>query len=148
MDRTATKQIFIFRSRIGRNSRSFKFHFERELSQISAVSLNGSNRSAICELWQSETQLITEITFLAYHTYLYKTGLFWQNFTMTSPETSHTKNVANKLSFLLVTHTTHFGTRFGRYGILKLCFSSEHVQDRSNCIRLVRFLGHKMGNTC
>jgi hypothetical protein len=99
------------------------------------------------ELWQSETQPVAETTFLADHTYLYETG-FWQNFTMTSAETSHTKNVANKLSFPLVTHMTHFDIRFGRYGILKLCFSSEHVQDRPDCIRSVRFLSHKMGDTC
>jgi hypothetical protein len=32
---------------------------------------------------------------------------------MTSPETSYMKNVANEISFLLVTHTTHFDIRFG-----------------------------------
>jgi hypothetical protein len=57
---------------------------------------------------------------------MYKTGS-WQNFTMTSPETSHTKNVANELSFPLVTHMTHFDIRFGRYGILTSCFSSGHI---------------------
>jgi hypothetical protein len=67
---------------------------------------------------------------------------------MTSPETLHTKNVANELSFPLVTHTTHFNIRLGRYGISNLCFSSEHIQDRPDCIRSVRFLGHKMGDTC
>jgi hypothetical protein len=35
------------------------------------------------------------------------------------PETSYTKNVTNELSFLLVTHTTCFNIRFGRYNILK-----------------------------
>jgi hypothetical protein len=34
---------------------------------------------------------------------------------MTSPETSYTKDVANELSFLLVTHMTCFDLRFGRY---------------------------------
>jgi hypothetical protein len=29
----------------------------------------------------------------------------------------HMKNVANELSFPLVTHTTHFGIQFGRYGL-------------------------------
>jgi hypothetical protein len=67
---------------------------------------------------------------------------------MTSPVTSHMKNVTNELSFLLVTHMTPFDIRFGRYGILKLCFSSEHIRERPDCIRLVRFLGHKMGDTC
>jgi hypothetical protein len=30
------------------------------------------------------------------------------------------ENIANELSFLLVTHTTHFNIRFGRYGALKV----------------------------
>jgi hypothetical protein len=90
---------------------------------------------------------VAETTFLADHTYLYETG-FWQNFAMTSPATSDTKNVANELSFLLLTHTTHFDIRFGRYEILNICFSSEHVQDRPDCIGSVRFLGHKMCDTC
>jgi hypothetical protein len=59
---------------------------------------------------------------------------------MSSPETLHMKKVANKLSFLLVTHTTHFGIRFSRYGILKSCSSSEYVKDRSDCIHSVRSL--------
>jgi hypothetical protein len=66
---------------------------------------------------------------------------------MTSPATSHTKNVANEIIFPLVTHMTHFDILFRRYGILKLCFSSEHVQDRPDFIGSVRFLGHKMGDT-
>jgi hypothetical protein len=67
---------------------------------------------------------------------------------MTSPETSHTKNVANELSFLLVTHMTHFDIWFGCYGILKSCFSSGHVMDRLDCSCSIRFLGHKMSETC
>jgi hypothetical protein len=47
---------------------------------------------------------------------------------MTSPEYSHTKNVSNELSFPLVTHTTHFGIRFGRCGNLKPCFSSGQIE--------------------
>jgi hypothetical protein len=92
----------------------------------------------ICELRQSETQPVAETTFLADHTYLYETG-FWQNFAMTSPETLHTKNVANEHSFPLVTHTTHFGIRFGRYGIWKYCSSSGQAKDRLDCICSVRF---------
>jgi hypothetical protein len=46
---------------------------------------------------------------------------------MTFPETSHTKNVANEISFPLVAHTTHFNKQFGRYGILKSCFSSGQI---------------------
>jgi hypothetical protein len=67
---------------------------------------------------------------------------------MSSPETSHTKNVANELSFPLVTHTTHFDIRFGRYGILNSCFSSGHVMDILDCSCSVRILGHMMGETC
>jgi hypothetical protein len=67
---------------------------------------------------------------------------------MTSPETSHTKNVANELSFPLVSHMTHFDIRFSRYGILKSCFSSRHVMDRLDCSCSVRFLGYKMGESC
>jgi hypothetical protein len=67
---------------------------------------------------------------------------------MTSLETSHTKKISNELSFPLVTHTIHFGIRFSRYGILKSCSSSEHTKDGSDYIRLVRFLGHKVGETC
>jgi hypothetical protein len=59
---------------------------------------------------------------------------------MSSLETLHMKKVANELSFLLVTHMTHFGIRFSRYGILKSCSSSEHVKDISDCIRSVRSL--------
>jgi hypothetical protein len=58
------------------------------------------------------------------------------------------KNVANGLSFPLVTHMTHFGIRFSRYGILKLCFSSGHGKDILDCICSVRFLGDKMGENC
>jgi hypothetical protein len=70
------------------------------------------------------------------------------NFAMTSPESSHMKNAANELSFPLVTHTNHFVIRFGRYGNLKLCFSSEHAMDRLKYRCSVRFLGCKMGETC
>jgi hypothetical protein len=48
---------------------------------------------------------------------------------MTFPETLYMKNVANKLSFLLVTHTTCFDLRFGRYGFLKSGFSIKHILD-------------------
>jgi hypothetical protein len=67
---------------------------------------------------------------------------------MTSPETSYTKNIINELSFLLVTHTTHFDMRFGRYGALKICFSFGQVMDILDCMCLVRLLGHTMGEIC
>jgi hypothetical protein len=62
-------------------------------------------------------------------TFLYKLG-FWQNFTMTSPETLYTKTVGNELRFLLVTHMTCFDTRFNRYGFLKSGFSAGQILDR------------------
>jgi hypothetical protein len=67
---------------------------------------------------------------------------------MTSLETSHMKKVTNELSFPLVTHTTHFSIRFSCYGILNSHSSSKHVKDGSDCIHSVRFLGHKVGETC
>jgi hypothetical protein len=70
------KWIFNIRCRIGRNSKSPEYHFERQLSQLSNGLTNSSNRLAICELRQSETQPVAKIIFLADHTYLYKTG-FW-----------------------------------------------------------------------
>jgi hypothetical protein len=147
LDRTATEQIFNFHTRIGWNSRSPEYRFGRQLSQISDGLINDSKRLVICELRQSETRSIAKTIFLADHTYLYKTG-FWQKISTTSPETSHTKNVTNELSFLVVTHTTHFDIRFDCYGILKSYFSSRHVMDRLDCSCSVRFLGHKMGETC
>jgi hypothetical protein len=53
---------------------------------------------------------------------------------MTFIETSHTENVTNKLSFPLVTHTTHFDKRFSCYNILKSCFSSRHDLDSLDCL--------------
>jgi hypothetical protein len=44
---------------------------------------------------------------------------------MISPETLYTKNAVNELSFLLVTHTAYFDTRFGSYGILKSGYDAE-----------------------
>jgi hypothetical protein len=67
---------------------------------------------------------------------------------MTSPETSRMKKVANELSFLLVTHTTHFGKWFCRYGNFKPRFSSGHEMGRSKSRCSVRFLGCKMSETC
>jgi hypothetical protein len=49
---------------------------------------------------------------------------------MTSPETLYTKNVANELSFLLVTHTTRFNIRFGRYRFWKSGYGAELILDR------------------
>jgi hypothetical protein len=67
---------------------------------------------------------------------------------MTSPETLHTKNVSNELSFPLVTHTTHLDIRFGRYDILNFCISFGQAIDRLKCRCSVRFLGRKMGESC
>jgi hypothetical protein len=67
---------------------------------------------------------------------------------MTYPETLHMKNVANELSFPVITYTTHFDIRSGRYGILMSYFSSGHIMDILDSSCSVRFLGHKMGETC
>jgi hypothetical protein len=100
-----------------------------ELSQLSDGLSNDSNWFAICELRQSETQLVAESAFLADHTFLHETG-FWQNFAITSPETSYTKNVADELRFLLVTNMTRFDIWFGRYGCLKPGYGAELILDR------------------
>jgi hypothetical protein len=71
--RTAAEQIFNFPSRIGRSSRSPEYRFGQQLSQISDGPSNASKWLVICELWQSETRLVTESAFLANHTFLYKT---------------------------------------------------------------------------
>jgi hypothetical protein len=49
---------------------------------------------------------------------------------MTSPETSNTKVSVNKLSFLLVTHTTYSDARFDSYRILKSGQGAEDFLDR------------------
>jgi hypothetical protein len=140
------KRIFNFQTRIGRNSRSPKYRFGRQLSQLSNGLINSSKQLVINELQQSETRLVAKTIFLADHTYLYKIG-FWRNFAMNFLETLHTKNIAKELSFPLVTHMTHFDKRFGRYGILKSCFSSGHDLDRLDYRWSVRFLCRKMGET-
>jgi hypothetical protein len=40
------------------------------------------------------------------------------------------KNVANELSFLLVTHKSHFDIRFGLYRFLKSGYGAELILDR------------------
>jgi hypothetical protein len=67
---------------------------------------------------------------------------------MISPENWYTKNVANELSFLLVTHTTRFDIQFGRYGILNSGSSSRQNLDRLGIRCLIRFFCHKMSETC
>jgi hypothetical protein len=67
---------------------------------------------------------------------------------MTSPETSYMENVSNELSFLLVTHTTCFDMRFGCYDILKSGFSSGQILADWLYRCLIRFLGHKISETC
>jgi hypothetical protein len=132
-------------------------NFRRQLSQLSDGPSNGSNRLAICELQQSDTRPVAEsafpdimvkfcqkpdlyrkVHFWADCTFLYKSG-FWQNFPMTSPETSYTKNVSNALRFLLSAHTTCFDIHFGRYGILKSGSISGQILDRLGYRCLVRF---------
>jgi hypothetical protein len=48
---------------------------------------------------------------------------------MTSPESLYTKDVANELIFLLVTHTACFDIRFGRYKFLNSGFSARQTLD-------------------
>jgi hypothetical protein len=59
-----------------------------------------------------------ESGFWADWTFRCKSG-FWQNFTMTFPETLNTKVADKELSFPLVTHMAYSDARFGSYGILK-----------------------------
>jgi hypothetical protein len=66
---------------------------------------------------------------------------------MTSPKTSYMKNIANEHKFLLATHMTRFNIRFGRYSALNFYFSSGQAMDILDCMHLVRFLDHKMGET-
>jgi hypothetical protein len=139
--------MFNFQSQICRNYGSPEYHFGRHLSQLSDGSLNDSKWLVICELRQSKTRPVAELAFLADHTFQYKSG-FWQTFAMTSSETSYMKNVANELSFLLVTHTTCFDIRFGHYGILKSGSISGQILDRLGHKCLIRFLGHKEGEIC
>jgi hypothetical protein len=49
---------------------------------------------------------------------------------LTSPETLYTKNVINKLRFLLVTHSTYFDTRFGCYRFLKSGYRAGQILGR------------------
>jgi hypothetical protein len=63
-------------------------------------------------------------------TFWHKSG-FWQNFAMTSVETLYTKNAANELSFMLVTHTPNSDTWFCRYGFLKSSYGAELIPDRT-----------------
>jgi hypothetical protein len=49
---------------------------------------------------------------------------------MNSTETSYKKDVANELSFLVVTHMTRFDIWFGRYGFLKSGYGAELILDR------------------
>jgi hypothetical protein len=116
LDRTSAKRIFNFQSQIGQNSWDSEYRCGRQHSHLSDGPLNGSNRLAICELWQSETRPVAKTAFLADQIFLYTTGS-WRNFAMTSPKTSHMKNFSNEFSFPLVTHTTDFNIQFGCYSI-------------------------------
>jgi hypothetical protein len=131
LDRTVAKRILNFQSRIGRNFGSHEYCISRDLAQLSDGLLNGSKWLAICELRQSETRPVAESAFLADCTFLYKSS-FWQDFAMTSPETSYTKKL---------------DIRFGPYGNLKSGFSSAQILDRLGIRCFIRFLGHKMSAT-
>jgi hypothetical protein len=64
LDRTEVKRIFNFKSWIGGNSESLKYHFGRQLSLMSNGPLNSSKQLAGCELRQLETQLVAQTTIL------------------------------------------------------------------------------------
>jgi hypothetical protein len=49
---------------------------------------------------------------------------------MTSPKTLYTNNAINEFSFPLVTRTTYFDTRFGRYGFFNSGYSAGQIVDR------------------
>jgi hypothetical protein len=94
--------------------------------------------------WKLDELLIQQ--FWADCTFLYKSG-FWQNFAMTSQETSYMNNIVIELRFLLVTHTTCFDLWFSRYRILnQVSVLDRFLIDWVYC--LVRFLGYKMGEPC
>jgi hypothetical protein len=80
-------------------------------------------------------------------TFPHESGL-WPNFAMTSPETLYTKNFVSELRFLLVTRTTSFNIQFDRYEFLKSGFRVGQILNRLVYRCLVRFLCHKMGETC
>jgi hypothetical protein len=63
-------------------------------------------------------------------------------------KTALVQSYGNEFSFLLVTHTTYFDIWFDRYEILKSVFHTNQVLDRLVYRCLVRFLGHKMNETC
>jgi hypothetical protein len=67
---------------------------------------------------------------------------------MTLPETLYTKDVDNETRFLLVTYRASFDIRLDRYEFLKSDFAAEQILDRLLYRRLIRFLGHKMSESC
>jgi hypothetical protein len=67
--------------------------------------------------------------FWAELTFLYKSA-GWQKFSMTFPESLYMKDVANKLSFPLVTHTTSSDIQSNRYEFLMSDLDAEQILDR------------------
>jgi hypothetical protein len=140
------ERIFNFSSRIGQNSRCPEYYFGQQLSQIPDGPSNGSKQLDICELRQLETRPVAESTFLADHTFLYKTG-FWQKICHVLPRNfvyekrCQRTQISTGYSYDLYRHTVwslwcfedlfQFLTGYGQIGL-------QH---------LVRFLGHKMGQT-
>jgi hypothetical protein len=66
---------------------------------------------------------------------------------MTSPETLYTKNTVNELSFLLITHTGYFDTRFGCYRFLKLGYGAELFWTAWTLEQNLSFKGPKMSES-
>jgi hypothetical protein len=66
---------------------------------------------------------------------------FWRNFSMTSPETLHTKDVINEVISLLITHIAYFGIRFDCYDFFNSGFTAGQFLDRL----VIQVLGEVFG---
>jgi hypothetical protein len=69
--------------------------------------------------WDSQAEL----------TFLYKSAQ-WQKNSITFPETLYKKDVANELSFPLVTHMTSSNIQSNQYEFLKSDLDAEQILDR------------------
>jgi hypothetical protein len=65
---------------------------------------------------------------------------------MTSPKTLYTKNAINEHSFMLVTHTAYFDTRFDRYELLKSGYGAKLFWTAWTLERNPSFRGPKQVN--
>jgi hypothetical protein len=67
---------------------------------------------------------------------------------MTFPKTLYMKDVANELSFLLVTHTTSSNLQSNRYEFLKSDLDAEQILDRLTIQAFDQNFDHKMNESC